>query len=88
MRERIIKRMPHRTLPETDKPSSATQALIKRLRERWGMSQSEIARVTGIPQPRLSRWEAGEVATGADDALKLQALVAEKEATDSHPKAE
>lgn len=52
---------------------SATQALIKRLRARH-LTQSEISRRTGIPQPRLSRWESGDVAAGADDALKLQAL--------------
>lgn len=54
---------------------SETTALIKRLRES-GLSQSEIARQSGIPQPRLSRWESGEVPDSADDALKLAALVA------------
>ncbi len=39
-----------------------------------GLSQSEIARRTGIPQPRLSRWEAGDVPGSADDALELQRL--------------
>jgi transcriptional regulator with XRE-family HTH domain len=53
---------------------SATTDLIKRLRA-VGLSQTEIARRSGIPQPRLSRWEAGEVPAGADDALKLAALV-------------
>lgn len=60
--------------------TSATQALIKRLRAS-GMSQSEISRRTQIPQPRLSRWEGGDVAAGADDALKLQELVNELEAS-------
>lgn len=46
---------------------------IKRLRAA-GLSQSEIARRTGIPQPRLSRWEAGEVPASAEDGLKLAAL--------------
>lgn len=41
-----------------------------------GLSQSEIARRTGIPQPRLSRWEAGDVPASADDALQLQRLQA------------
>jgi transcriptional regulator with XRE-family HTH domain len=54
---------------------SETTELIKRLRER-GFSQTEISRRTGIPQPRLSRWEKGEVPDSADDALKLHALVA------------
>lgn len=40
------------------------------------MSQSEIARRTGVSQSKLSRWEAGEVAAGADDALRLVALAA------------
>lgn len=47
--------------------------LIKRLREA-GLSQSEISRRTGIPQPRISRWEAGTVPPGATDALKLAQL--------------
>ena len=36
-----------------------------------GLSQSEIARRTGIPQPRLSRWAAGDTPVSADDALRL-----------------
>lgn len=58
---------------QTSDAASPTQALLKRLRAR-GLSQSEISRRTSIPQPRLSRWESGDVATGADDALKLQEL--------------
>lgn len=53
--------------------SSPTQALLKRLRAR-GLTQTEIARRTQISQPKLSRWENGFVADGADDAMKLQAL--------------
>ena len=30
--------------------------------------------MTNIPQPRLSRWEAGEVPDSVDDALKLYEL--------------
>lgn len=52
---------------------SETSELILKLRA-LGMSQSEIARRTGIPQPRISRWESGDVSTGADDALKLLRL--------------
>ncbi|PPA72541.1 XRE family transcriptional regulator [Achromobacter spanius] len=48
--------------------------LIKRLRAS-GMTQSEISRRTGIPQPRLSRWEAGAPSAGANDALRLAELV-------------
>ena len=57
---------------------SPTQALIKQLRQS-GMSQTEIARLTDIPQPRLSKWEGGEVPESADDALKLAALVKERQ---------
>lgn len=53
---------------------STTTTIIKRLRAA-GLSQSEISRRTGIPQPRLSRWEGGEVPDAADDALKLAKLV-------------
>lgn len=57
---------------------SAITEIIKRLRgEPASLSQSEISRRTGIPQPRISRWESGEVAAGADDALKLVALAKE-----------
>lgn len=55
------------------RPPSPTQELIKRLRA-LGLSQTEIAKRSRIPQPRLSRWENGEVAAGADDALRLQEL--------------
>ena len=40
-------------------------------------SQSEIARATGISQPKLSRWEAGEIPASADDTLKLLAFAAQ-----------
>lgn len=51
--------------------------LIKALRAPpHSLSQTEISRITGIPQPRISRWEGGEVAVGADDALKLVHLAA------------
>lgn len=53
---------------------SETHDLIKHLRETHGLTQSEIAKRTLIPQSRLSRWEAGAVPAAADDALKLQAL--------------
>jgi len=52
----------------------STTALIKKLRKT--MSQTEISRRTGIPQPRLSRWESGDVPESVDDALRLAALVA------------
>lgn len=53
---------------------SATTDLILALRNTAKLSQSEISRRTGIPQPRISRWEAGEAPDAADDALKLRAL--------------
>ena len=53
---------------------SKVAELIRGLRQKDGLSQSEIARRTGIPQPRISRWESGDVAAGADDALKLMEL--------------
>lgn len=55
---------------------SQTTELIQRLIAR-GLSQIEIARRTGIPQPRLSRWQKGETPDAADDALTLQQLEAE-----------
>tara|TARA_B100001105_G_scaffold253676_1_gene247716 strand:- start:747 stop:995 length:249 start_codon:yes stop_codon:yes gene_type:complete len=62
-------------IPHKVRRMSPTLTLIKRLRAS-GLSQSEIARRTGIPQPRLSRWERGDVPAGADDALKLHELAA------------
>jgi transcriptional regulator with XRE-family HTH domain len=52
---------------------SAIQDILRDLRDR-GFTQVEISRRTGIPQPRLSRWESGAVPAGADDALRLRAL--------------
>lgn len=54
---------------------NSVHEILKGLRAA-GLSQSEIARRTGIPQPRLSRWEAGDVPASADDALQLQRLQA------------
>jgi transcriptional regulator with XRE-family HTH domain len=58
---------------------SETAALIKRIRERFQLSQSEIARRTGIPQPRISRWENSSELVG-DDVLKLAELERQLEA--------
>lgn len=55
---------------------SKTIEIIRRLRA-LPMTQSEIARRTGIPQPRICRWEAGNIPRGADDSLKLADLLAQ-----------
>lgn len=52
---------------------STTTQLIRELRAA-GLSQSEIARRTSIPQPRLSRWESHDAPPTADDALRLAQL--------------
>jgi transcriptional regulator with XRE-family HTH domain len=57
---------------------SQTTDLIKRLRA-IPLSQSEISRLSGIPQPRISRWEAGDTAQSADDALRLAELLRKQE---------
>ena len=54
-----------------DKIQDAIQSLRRTL------SQSEIARRTGIAQHKISRWEAGGIPAGASDALKLIKLAAE-----------
>ena len=59
-----------------DRGMSATTELIVALRYVAKLSQSEISRRTGIPQPRISRWQAG-APDSADDVLKLHALHAE-----------
>lgn len=58
--------------------SQITDILKKLQSPPVAMSQSEIAERTGIPQPRISRWGAGEVPAGAKDALKLLELAREK----------
>ncbi len=58
-----------------DKIQDAIQSLRRTL------SQSEIARRTGIAQSKISRWEAGDVPAGASDALKLIELASEIEAS-------
>lgn len=50
-----------------------TTDLIKGLRD-MGLTQTAIAKKTGISQPKLSRWESGEVPESADDALRLHRL--------------
>lgn len=52
---------------------SATTDILRRLRAA-GLSQTEISKRTGIPQPRLSRWENGGAPDTADDALRLAQL--------------
>ena len=52
---------------------SKTADLIIRLRK-GGLSQSEISRRTGIPQPRLSRWENAAEPSSTDDVLMLAEL--------------
>ncbi len=56
-----------------------TTELLRELRKR-GLTQIAISKRTQIPQPRLSRWESGVVPTGADDALRLKALLDEVQA--------
>lgn len=51
----------------------STSELIRALRA-LGLTQVDISRRTGIPQPRISRWENDEAPDSADDALKLLAL--------------
>lgn len=62
------------------------QDLLRRLRDR-GLTQTEIARRTGIPQPRISRWEGGRAPAGADDALKLLKLEADTAPQSTQPEA-
>lgn len=57
-----------------DKIKDAIQSLRRTL------SQSEIARRTGIAQHKISRWESGGIPAGASDALKLIELAAEIDA--------
>lgn len=58
-----------------------TQQIIAALRQEFGLSQTEIASRLKIPQPRISRWENGEVPTAADDALALSRLLSDLRGT-------
>ena len=58
-----------------DKIQDAIQSLRRTL------SQSEIARRTGIAQHKISRWESGDIPAGASDALKLIELAKKVAAT-------
>lgn len=50
--------------------------IIQALRDPpFRLSQTEIARRTGIHQTKISRWSGGAIPAGADDALKLQSLL-------------
>ena len=62
-----------------DKIHDAIQSLRRTL------SQSEIARRTGIAQSKISRWEAGDVPAGASDALRLIELAQEVASTTPAP---
>lgn len=58
-----------------------TQQIIAALRQEFGLSQTEIASRLKIPQPRISRWENGEVPAAADDALALSRLLSDLRGT-------
>lgn len=45
--------------------------LLKRVFDA-GLTQSEVARQTQIPQPRISKWAAGMAGRSANDALVLR----------------
>lgn len=51
-----------------------TVASVLRDLKASGLTQIEISRQTKIPQPRLSKWDAGRYPASADDALKLLEL--------------
>lgn len=55
-------------------PMLNTQSIILELRNS-GLTQTEIAQKTGIPQPRICRWESGDAPKSVDDALVLNKLL-------------
>lgn len=62
---------------------SQMNVILGRLRSAR-LSQAEISRRTGIPQPRLSKWWNGRAPRSADDVLALARLAAEL-GTTQHP---
>jgi predicted XRE-type DNA-binding protein len=52
-----------------------------------GLSQAEISRRTAIPQPRLSKWLAGNCPKSVNDALIL-AKLAQEVAPEAEPSSE
>lgn len=55
-----------------------TSDIIQRLLK-TGMSQAEIARRVGMHQPTICRWANGGAPDGADRALALKDLLAQRE---------
>ena len=43
----------------TNTPPPAVHIVIKQLRESAGLTQAELARRLGVPQPQVARWESG-----------------------------
>lgn len=57
---------------------SRIQEIIQGL-QKEGLTQTEIAARSGVPQCRISRWSRGGAARAADDALRLAELGASLE---------
>jgi transcriptional regulator with XRE-family HTH domain len=61
--------------------STAVSPLVLRLRqarERAGLSQAELARRSGVPQPTISRLEAGATAVRLEHLARLAAALSIK----------
>ena len=58
---------------------SQIKAALQVLRKE--MSQAEIAEAIGVNQSRISRWEKGDVSSGADAAVRLIELANRHAAT-------
>jgi len=43
-----------------------------------GVTQTELERLTGIPQPRISRWASGDVPDNVNDGLVLAKMYEER----------
>ena len=48
--------------------------LIREARRRAGLTQAELAVLTGTSQSGIARWEAGRTAVSLDDAIRLVRL--------------
>lgn len=59
-----------------------TPEQIKAARLASGLSQSEVARILGVPQPVFAIWESGRNSTKREDKIKLLWRLVEENPTE------
>ena len=62
---------------------SITPAEIKQIRERHGLSQSDLARITNFGEASISRWERGRLLPNASGSTFLKLLLSRPDIVDT-----